>query len=103
MPKKNFHRRLHQAHGKPVHIKSVLLENGNLVIPKIMKRKKPMVACWVEVEPGTSDYKRWYPVHEKESAEEPDPRTLEGYRSQLRDYAGNAFDHTLTGVYLEKA
>lgn len=100
MPKKNYSFRLKQAGNKPVHIKAVLLANGNMVIPKILQRKPYFIAAWVEVEPGTRDFKRWWPAHEKESPTEPDPRTLQGYREQLRTRAGgDKFDHTLTGVH----
>lgn len=59
--------------GRKMEIFSVLLPNGNLVIPKILRRGKPNFVGWVEVAPGDSDHKRWWPVRD----ERPDPRTKE--------------------------
>lgn len=96
MAKKRIHLAQAKHKGKAAHLMSVLLPNGNLVIPKIMERD-PFVSCWVEVEPGTSDFKRWFPRHE---TNHPDPRTMKGYRDQLKleDPEGK-FSHTLSGVF----
>lgn len=77
MPAKRIY--LKHVRNKPTYIKSVLLPNGNLVIPKIISRN-PYVARWVEVEPGTSDFKRWFTVHVVET----DPRSLRGYKAQVK-------------------
>lgn len=62
--------------GRLVVLKSVLLENGNLLIPqKFVAKDGSRYADWVEVEPGTSNYKRWFTV----MSEEPDPRLTEEY------------------------
>lgn len=50
-------------------IKSVLLPNGNLVIPARSEKDRDEIV-WKEVAPGTSDYKRWKAV----SVQEADPR-----------------------------
>lgn len=50
-------------------VKSILLPSGNLLIPSRTEADRRMVE-WREVEPGTSDHKRWLPV----AVEEPDPR-----------------------------
>lgn len=76
MPAKRVY--LKHVRDKQTWIKSVLLPNGNLVIPRIISRK-PYVSRWVEVEPGTADYKRWYTVHVVET----DPRELQGYKDQV--------------------
>jgi len=55
--------------GQVVVIKSIRLPNGNLLIPKRAEHDRTEVG-WVEVEPGTSDFKRWSHVAE----DEPDPR-----------------------------
>jgi len=96
MAKKYVHLQQAKHLRKRSHLLSVLLPNGNLVVPKIMARD-PFVSCWVEVEPGHIDYKRWYPRHE---SDHPDPRTMPGYLAQLKenDPEGN-FSHTLKGVY----
>lgn len=56
--------------GRIVEIKSIRLANGNLLIPARATHDRTQVV-WKEVEPGTSDHKRWLPV----AVEEPDPRT----------------------------
>lgn len=61
--------------GKIVVIKSVILPNGNLLIPARTKENWK-IADWIEVEPGTPEFKRWFPV----SVEEPDPREAEDYK-----------------------
>ena len=61
--------------GKIHTIKSVLLSNGNLLIPKREEGGKTETD-WTEVEPGTSDFKRWFGLHEIES----DPRESEEYK-----------------------
>lgn len=60
--------------GRVIVIKSVLLPNGNLLIPARMEEDRK-TADWREVEPGTSDYKRWLPVAENEA----DPRDSKEY------------------------
>lgn len=54
-----------------VTIKSIQLVNGNLLIPSRADNDRYEIA-WKEVEPGTSDYKRWSHV----SVVEPDPREV---------------------------
>jgi hypothetical protein len=51
-------------------VKSIRLANGNLLILKRTEADRNEVE-WVEVEPGTSDFKRWAPV----ACDEADPRT----------------------------
>lgn len=60
--------------GRVAVIKSVRLPNGNLLIPKRMTDWS--TADWVEVEPGTPDYKRWSTV----AVDEPDPRETAEYK-----------------------
>lgn len=91
--KKEIH--LKQARGKKTYVKSILLPSGNLVVPKIMKRN-PFVSCWVEIVPGSSDYKRWWPMREKER----DPRTYDEYKKWLSENHQDLL-HTLNGVYKE--
>lgn len=55
--------------GRIIEIKSIKLVNGNLLIPQRTAENRN-IAEWVEVEPGTSLYKRWLPV----AVDEPDPR-----------------------------
>ena len=55
--------------GRIVEVMSIRLKNGNLLIPR-RRADDPSVTELVEVEPGTSDYKRWLPVAE----DRPDPR-----------------------------
>jgi hypothetical protein len=94
--KKEIHLQQTRLARKRAHLMSVLLANGNLVVPKIMQRD-PFVACWVEVEPGSAEFKRWFPVHE---AGRPDPRTLPGYLDQLEFHdPEKKFRHTLKGVH----
>jgi len=96
MPKKYVHLQQAKLFRKRAHLLSVLLPNGNLVVPKIMARK-PFVSCWVEVEPGHIDHKRWLPRAE---ADHPDPRTMKGYLEQLKEHDPEGqFSHTLKGVY----
>ena len=52
-------------------IKSINLENGNLLIPSRSEADRDEIE-WREVEPGTSDFKRWSFV----AVDEPDPRSL---------------------------
>lgn len=61
--------------GLKVTVKSILLPNGNLLIPKRLPEDRNQ-AEWVEVTPGTSDHKRWLPV----SIAEPDPREHSDYK-----------------------
>jgi hypothetical protein len=55
--------------GRVVTVESIRLANGNLLIPRRREDDRTQVD-WAEVEPGTSDYKRWLPVAE----DKPDPR-----------------------------
>jgi hypothetical protein len=55
--------------GQVIVVKAIRLPNGNLLIPKRMAHDRTEVG-WAEVEPGTSDFKRWTPV----AVDEPDPR-----------------------------
>jgi hypothetical protein len=55
--------------GRMVEIKSIHLQNGNLLIPSRHPENRKQMA-WLEVEPGTSLYKRWLPV----AVDESDPR-----------------------------
>ncbi len=55
-------------HGKLM-MKSILLQNGNLLIPSRAEHDRDELT-WKEVQPGSSDFKRWLPV----SVQEPDPR-----------------------------
>lgn len=55
--------------GRIVVMKSIRLANGNLLIPKRNEFDRARVD-WVEVEPGTSDFKRWSSV----AVDEADPR-----------------------------
>lgn len=65
-----------KVHGKVVVVKSVVLANGNLLIPeKFIAPDGSRYADWVEVMPGTPAYKRWLPV----SSHEPDPRLAADY------------------------
>ena len=57
------------ATGHTITIESIRLKNGNLLIPGRDPNDRTQ-ATWVEVEPGSSDYKRWLPVSE----DKPDPR-----------------------------
>ena len=57
--------------GRVVEVKSIRLQNGNLLIPR-RKADDWNQAEWAEVEPGSSDYKRWLPV----AVDEPDPRGI---------------------------
>ena len=52
-----------------VTIKSIQLKNGNLLIPARSEQDRDEIG-WKEVQPGTSDYKRWSHV----AVVEPDPR-----------------------------
>ena len=54
-----------------VTIKSINLSNGNLLIPSRSEADRDEIE-WREVEPGTSDFKRWSSV----AVNEPDPRSL---------------------------
>ena len=94
--KKFIHLKQASHQRKKAHIMSVLLPNGNMVVPKIMARD-PFVSCWVEVEPSSLEFKRWRPRTEKNH---PDPRTMPGYLAQLADNDPDGkFRHTLKGVY----
>lgn len=55
--------------GRIVHMESIRLSNGNLLIPGRHPDDRSQ-AVWMEVEPGSSDYKRWLPV----AVDKPDPR-----------------------------
>lgn len=55
--------------GRIVVIESIRLKNGNLLIPRRRTDDWSLTEL-VEVEPGTSEYKRWLPVAE----DKPDPR-----------------------------
>lgn len=57
------------AGGRTITIKSIKLANGNLLIPSRSPEDWHAVV-WREVEPGTSDFKRWWPV----AVDETDPR-----------------------------
>ena len=59
--------------GRIVTIESIRLKNGNLLIPGRDPKDRTQ-AIWVEVAPGSSDYKRWLPVAE----DKPDPRKVKG-------------------------
>lgn len=55
--------------GRVVTVKSIRLANGNLLIPRRTVDDRDVVD-WVEVAPGSSDFKRWSSV----ACDEPDPR-----------------------------
>lgn len=55
--------------GRFLEVKSIRLPNGNLLIPA-RREDDRRFAVWKEVEPGTSDFKRWSGV----AVDEPDPR-----------------------------
>jgi hypothetical protein len=74
MPKKII--KLHT--GQRIEIKAVRLDNGNLVIPA-RHEKDRSEPIWIEVTPGTSDYKRWLPV----AVDEPDPRSDPLYQDRI--------------------
>lgn len=57
--------------GRIIILKSVMLSNGNLLIPKRLEHG----VDWVEVDPTSADYKRWLPV----AVDEPDPRIAADY------------------------
>lgn len=61
--------------GRKIEMKSIRLRNGNLVIPRRMEHDRTVVE-WVEVKPGTSDFKRWSGV----AVDEPDPRKDPEYK-----------------------
>lgn len=55
--------------GRIVTVKSIRLANGNLLVLQRRADDRAQLE-WVEVAPGTSQYKRWLPV----AIDEADPR-----------------------------
>lgn len=55
--------------GTVVEVKSIRLAGGNLLVPRRRADDRSKWE-WAEVEPWTSDFKRWEPV----AVDEPDPR-----------------------------
>jgi hypothetical protein len=66
--------------GAKVAIKAIRLSNGNLLITKRMDHDRTQV-YWAEVDPSTSDFKRWSSV----IVDEPDPRETPEYKKWLAD------------------
>jgi hypothetical protein len=71
------------ATGKKVTIKSWLLPNGNMLILQRMAHDRDLVEL-IEVEPGTSLFKRFSTVTVKVPDDEPDPRDDPRYLEKMR-------------------
>lgn len=66
-------------------LRSVLLPNGNLVVPSIVRKKPKKLTAWIEVEPGTSKFKFWWPVHEEAVDPRTEPKYVEWVKKNLPD------------------